>query len=100
MNIFWQNLLFLLVLVIGPQDLRSNKTWKPWETEHPVFEFIAKSMKPETKTLSEFPNKGKAIVEQILASEEKNKPKTAGMWESQSGIWVGKLTILVWSFFI
>ena len=35
----------------------------------------------------------KAIVEKILASEEENKSKRAGLWESQSGIRVGKLTI-------
>ena len=49
-------------------------------------------------TWSEFPNEGKAIVEQILASEEINKSKRAGLWESQSGIRVGKLTIWVRSF--
>ena len=48
----------------------------------------------ETETLwSEFPNGGKAIIEQILASEEINKSKRAGLWESQLGIQVGKLTI-------
>ena len=56
-------------------------------------EFDGKSMETETKTWSEFPNGGKAIVEQILASEEKNKSKRAGLWESQSGIRVGKFTI-------
>ena len=40
----------------------------------------------------------KAIAEQILASEEINKSKRAGLWESQSGIRVGKLTIWVGSF--
>ena len=52
-------------------------------------------METDTTTWSEFPNGGKTIVEQILASEEINKSKTAGLWESQSGIWVGKLTIWV-----
>ena len=33
---------------------------------------------------SQFPNEGEAIVEQILASEEINKSKQAGLWESQS----------------
>ena len=47
---------------------------------------------------SQFPNGGKAIAEQILASEEINKSKRAGLWESQSGIQVGKLTIWVRSF--
>ena len=55
-------------------------------------------MKTETTTWSEFTNGGKAIVEQILASEEINKSKRAGLWESQSGIRVGKLTIWVRSF--
>ena len=58
-------------------------------------EFDGESMETDTTTWSEFPNGGKTIVEQILASEEINKSKTAGLWESQSGIWVGKLTIWV-----
>ena len=37
------------------------------------FEFVGKSMKTETTTLSEFPNGGKAIVEQILVPEESNQ---------------------------
>ena len=45
-----------------------------------------------------FPNGGKAIVEQILVSEEINKSKRAGLWESQSEAQVGKLTISVRSF--
>ena len=44
------------------------------------------------KTWSEFPNWGKAFVEQILASEERKKSKRAGLWESHSAIQVGKLT--------
>ena len=52
----------------------------------------------EITTWSEFPNGVKAIVEQILVLEERNKSKGAGLWESQSGIWVGKLTIWVRSF--
>ena len=60
--------------------------------------FDEKSMKNETTTWSEFSNGGKAIVEQILASEEKNKSKRAGLWELQSGIQVGKSTICVRSF--
>ena len=42
-------------------------------------------------------NGGKAIVEQI-ASWERNKSKRAGLWESQSGIRVEKLTIWIRSF--
>ena len=44
-------------------------------------------------TQSEFLNGGKAIVKQILASEEINKSKRAGLSESQSEIQVGKLAI-------
>ena len=47
------------------------------------YEFDGKSMETET-TISEFSNTGKAIVEQILASEEKNKSKRAGLHELQS----------------
>ena len=49
-------------------------------------------METETTTWSEFPKEGKTIVEQILASEEWKKSKTAGLWQSQSGIQVRKLT--------
>ena len=52
-------------------------------------------METETATWSEFPNGGKAIVEQMLALEERKKSKRAGLWELQSGIQVGKLTIWV-----
>ena len=56
-------------------------------------EFDGESMETETTTQSEFPNGGKAIVEQLLASEERNKSKRAVLRESQSGISIGKLTI-------
>ena len=36
------------------------------------FKFEGKSKETETTTLSEFPNRGKATVEQILVSEERN----------------------------
>ena len=49
-------------------------------------EYDGKSSETETTTWSEFPNGGKAFVEQILASEEINKSKRAGRWESQPGI--------------
>ena len=64
------------------------------------FEFIEKSVETEETRWSEFPNGDgeKAIVEQMLASEEKRKSRKAGLWESQSGIRVGKLTIWVRSF--
>ena len=55
-------------------------------------------MRTETTTWSEFSNEGKAVVEQTLASEERNKSKRAGLRESQSGVQVGKLTIWVRSF--
>ena len=56
-------------------------------------EFDGKSKETETTTWSEFPRGGEVIAEQLLASEEINKSKGAGLWESQSGIQVGKLTI-------
>ena len=47
------------------------------------WQFDGKSMETETTTWSEFPNGGKATVEQILVSEERNKSKRAGLWESE-----------------
>ena len=60
--------------------------------------FDGKSMETETTTWSEFPNGAKAIVEQILASEEINKSKRAGLWES---VWdpsrkVNHLSKVIW----
>ena len=46
------------------------------ETSH--FEFDGKSMKTETTPWWEFPNRGKAVVEQIIAPEERSKSKRAG----------------------
>ena len=60
------------------------------------FEFDGKSMETETTTWAESPTRGKAIVEQTLASEERN-PKEQDC-ESQFGINVRKLTIWVRSF--
>ena len=61
-------------------------------------EFDGKSMETDKITWSEFPSGGEAIREQILALEEKNKSRMAGLWESRYGIHVGKLTIWVRSF--
>ena len=55
------------------------------------FEFNGKSTETET-TWSEFPNGGKAIAEQILASQEIN-PKEQDC--TQSRVLVGKLPIWV-----
>ena len=55
--------------------------------------YDGKSVENESATWSEFPNEGKATVVQILVLEERNKK--AGLWDSQSGIGVGKLTIKV-----
>ena len=52
-------------------------------------------METKKTTWSELSNEGKATAEQISASKEINKSKRAGLRESQSGIWVGKLTIWV-----
>ena len=62
------------------------------------FEFDGNSMQTETATWSEFPNGGKIPAEEILVSEERNKSKKEGLWESQSGVQVGELTIWVRSF--
>ena len=62
------------------------------------YEYDGKSMETETTTWSEFPNGGKAIVEQKLVLEERNRSKRAGPWEPQSGMRVGKLNIWVRSF--
>ena len=72
------------------QAMRSNRA--------SCYEFDGKSTETETQTWSEFPNRGKAIIEWILAAEERYKSKRAGLWESQSGIQVGKLIIWVRSF--
>ena len=56
------------------------------------------SMETDKTTWSEFPNGGKAFAEKIIASEQRNKSKRAGLWESQSGIRIGKLTIWARSF--
>ena len=55
-------------------------------------------METETTTWSEFPNEGNVIVEQIIVSVEIYESKRAGLWEPQSGIQVGKITIWVRSF--
>ena len=70
------------------------------ETYHGTshFEVVGKSVETETKTWSEFPNGGKAIVEPILASEEKNNSKEQGYEIHKSEIRVGKLTTSVRSF--
>ena len=57
----------------------------------------------ETETTTEFRNGEKAIIEQILASEERNRSKQAQLWVVKLGkltIQVGKLTIWVRSFAI
>ena len=56
-------------------------------------EFDEKSIETRTTAWSEFPNGGEAIVEQVSAPQERNKSKRAGLWESQSEIRFGKLTI-------
>ena len=49
---------------------------------HPVFYFDRKSVETQTTAWSEFPNGGKAIVEQILALEKRSKSKRAQLWKS------------------
>ena len=59
----------------------------------PHCELDGNSMETETTTWTEFPNRGKAIAEQMLASKEINKSKRAGQWQPQSGIQEGKFTV-------
>ena len=73
----------------------SKRIGKRWNRAS-CFEFDGKSM--ETETWSEFPDGGKVIVKQMLASDDRGKPKRAALWTSQSGIQVGKLTVWVRSF--
>ena len=56
-------------------------------------EFDFQSMESETTTWSEFRNGRKAIVEQIIASKERDKSKRAGLWELQYG---NHLSKVVW----
>ena len=51
-------------------------------------------------TWSEFPNGGTTTLKEILMPVEVNKPKRAGLWESQSGIQIGQLTIWIRLFMI
>ena len=60
---------------------------------YPVLSLLEGQWKLRQQHDQNFPNGGKAIVEQILVSEERKKSKKAGLGESQSGIRVGKLTI-------
>ena len=54
-------------------------------------------METDTTTWLEFPKVGRATVEQILASEERNKSKKARLWESQPVIAkVNHLSKVVW----
>ena len=69
-----------------------------WRNRASRCELVGKSMETEATTWSEFPNGGEVTVEWILASEVRNKSKTAGLWEPQSGIRVGKLSFWVRSF--
>ena len=62
------------------------------------FEFDGKSTETKTTIWSEFHIGENTIAEQILVSKEINQSKRGGLWESQSGIQVGKLTIWVGSF--
>ena len=49
------------------------------KTGHPVLSLMGIQWKLRQQHDQNFPNGGKAIVEQILASEERNKPKRAGL---------------------
>ena len=77
------------------QDENSHKLCDKTDTPKSRCEFDEKSMETETATWSDFPNRGKVIVKQILAPEETNKSKRAGLWVSQSVIRVGNVTIWI-----
>ena len=67
---------------------------------HPVVNLMKKSM--ETETDQNFPVEGESHCstneERKKASEERDKSKSPGLWESQSVIQTGKLTLrkVVW----
>ena len=48
--------------------------------------YIFIQQQTDTTTWSKLPNGKKAIVKQILVSEEREKFSRPGLWESQSGI--------------
>ena len=48
------------------------------------FAFDGKWVETKETTISEFLNEGKPNVEQVLASEERNKSKRAGLWECEN----------------
>ena len=75
------------------QPEKSHKLYD--ETGHLVLSLMESQWKLRRQTWSEFPNGGKSIAEQILASKDRNKSKRTGLWESQSGIQVGKLNLWV-----
>ena len=49
------------------------------ETRYPVVNMMESQWKLRKQHDQDFPNGGKAIVEQILASEERNKSKREGL---------------------
>ena len=71
----------------------SHKLWD--ETGHPVLNMMESQWKPRQQHDQNFPMEGKPLEKKILASEEINKSKRTGLWESQCGIRAGKLTIWV-----
>ena len=66
-----------------------------WSKGASHFEFFWTSIEAEITTWSEFLKGAKATLEQTQGLGEINKFKRARFWESQSGFWVGKLTIQV-----
>ena len=51
-----------------------------------IYIYIFIQQQTDTTTWSKLPNGKKAIVKQILVSEEREKFSRPGLWESQSGI--------------
>ena len=105
-HIKWRRLPDLITIFTSSSRSTEFKDILLWNFSHLLTKTIPISMrivtsyamKTETTTWLEFSNREKAIVGQILLSEERNKYKRAGLWELQSEIQVGKLTIWVRSF--
>ena len=66
-----------------------------WEKEACPFGFEGKSTETEATIWSELSNEARSAFQQILGSEDRNRSKKKGLWESNSEIWVGELFILV-----
>ena len=60
--------------------ISTRRVVKSYAIKRDILFSVYKSMETDTTTWSEFPYGRKAVEEQILASEERNKSKRAGLW--------------------